>query len=301
MSRWNHILKKLCYPHLAIVVILSAISIWGLVYSFFVQGAIAILQYLSYFISAYTLTVICFRMPNIIHFFKVFKKENEYLQKWSADIHWRMNVSLYVSFVWNMSFAIFQLVLGLYHKSFWFYSMFIYYTMLGIMRLLLVKHTRKYKANEKFKSETIKYILCGWLLLVMNLALLVIVFFMVYFNRTFYHDMITAIVMATYTFLTFTFAIIGLVKYKKYKSPVYSSAKVIALIAGAVSILTLERTMLTTFGTGESLLFNQLMLSLTGVAVISFNIIMANLMIIKGNKQLRIIKLDSHLSYKKKN
>ena len=48
--------------------------------------------------------------------------------------------------------------------------------------------------------------------------------------------------MAAYTFLTFAFAIINLVKYKKYKSPVYMSAKLISLIAGAVSMLTLETT-----------------------------------------------------------
>ena len=301
MSKWGKLLKNIIYPHIVVVVILTATSILGLIYSFAFNNAIPFLQYLSYVISAYTLTIICFRMPKIIKFFKTFKQENKYMRKWFSDVHLRMNVSLYGSLIWNVAFAIFQLGLGFYHKSFWFYSMFAYYTMLGVMRFFLVKHTRKYKANEKLKTEIRKTILCGWLLILMNLTLAVIVFFMVYFDRTFYHHMVTTIVMATYTFLTFAFAIVDLVKYKKYKSPVYSSAKVIALIAGAVSILTLERTMLTTFGTGESLLFNQLMLSLTGVAVISFNIIMANLMIIKGNKQLRIIKLDSHLSYKKKN
>lgn len=99
--------------------------------------------------------------------------------------------------------------------------------------------------------------------------------------------MITTIAMALYTFITFTFGIINLVKYRKYKSPVYSSAKTISLIAGAVSILTLESTMLTTFGTTESLLFKQIMLLLTGVAVIGFAITMALLMIIKGKKLLK--------------
>ena len=70
----------------------------------------------------------------------------------------------------------------------------------------------------------------------------------------------------------------------------YSSAKTISLIAGAVSMLTLESTMLTTFGTTESPLFSQLMLSLTGVAVISFAITMAIIMIVKGNKQLKEYK-----------
>ena len=286
MSKWSKLLKAIIYPHIVVVVFLTATSILGLIYSFSIKNAIPFLQYLSYIVSAYTLSIICFRLPKIINYFKSLKKENKHLQRWFSDVHLRMNVSLYGSLIWNVAFAIFQLVLGVYHKSFWFYSMFAYYIMLGVMRFFLVKHTRKYKANEEAEIEVKKSILCGWLLIAMNLALGVIVFFIVYWNRTFYHHMITTIAMAAYTFFTFTFAIINLVRYKKYNSPVYSSAKTISLIAGAVSMLTLETTMLTTFGTTEGPLFNQIMLSCTGVAVIGFAITMAVLMIVKGKKQL---------------
>jgi len=155
------------------------------------------------------------------------------------------------------------------------------------MRFFLVKHTRKYKANEEATSEIKKFIICGYLLIAMNLALAIILFFMVYWNRTFYHDMITTIAMAAYTFLTFAFAIVNLVKYRKYESPVYSSAKIITLIAGAVSMLTLESTMLTTFGNSDSALTNRILLSLTGVAVIALAITLAIIMIYKGNKLLK--------------
>ena len=292
MSKWSKHLKTIIYPHIVVVVILTATSILGLIYSFSFNKAISFLQYLSYAISAYTLTIICFRMSKIIKFFKTFKQENKYMKKWFSDVHLRMNVSLYGSLIWNIAFAIFQLGLGFYHKSFWFYSLFAYYVMLGVMRFFLVKHTRKYKKNEEIEIETKKYIISGWLLLFMNLALAVIIFFMVYWHRTFYHHMISTIAMALYTFITFTFGIINLIKYRKYKSPVYSSAKIISLIAGAVSILTLERTMLTTFGTAENLLFNQIILSITGISVIGFAITMAIIMIIKGNKELKHIKID---------
>jgi hypothetical protein len=113
-----------------------------------------------------------------------------------------------------------------------------------------------------------------------------IVFFVVFLERTFNHHMITTIAIAAYTFFTFTFAIINLIRYRKYNSPVYSAAKIIALIAGCVSMFTLETTMLTTFGSNEAALFRPLMLSLTGVAVIGFAITMSIIMIIKGSKQL---------------
>ena len=278
---------KLLYPHLAVILILLPISIAFLVFSLIYLSPASTMGILSYLLSFYVLLVICFRVPRIIEFCKNLKQENKYLKKWFSDVHLRMNVSLYRSLIWNVAFAIFQLGLGFYHKSFWFYSMFAYYVMLGVMRFFLVKHTRKYKANEQEEIEIKKYIVSGWLLLFMNLTLAVIVFFMVYWNRTFHHHMIITIALAAYTFFTFTFAIIDLVRYRKYNSPVYSSAKIISLIAGAVSMLTLESTMLTTFGTNESPLFSQLMLSLTGTAVIGFAITIAIIMIVKGSKQLK--------------
>lgn len=294
---WKKIGLKLLYPHIAVIICLLPIAIAFLVLSLIFLGTESILSIFSYMLSFYVLLVICFRIPRMIEFFKTFKKENKYMKKWFSDVQLRMNVSLYGSLIWNVTFAIFQLGLGFYHKSFWFYSMFAYYVMLGIMRFFLVKHTRKYKANEEITIEFKKAILCGSLLITINLALSVIVVFMVYLNKTFYHHMITTIALAAYTFLTFTFAIINLVRYRKYKSPVYSSAKTISLIAGAVSILTLESTMLTTFGTNESPMFRQIMLSLTGIAVIGFAITMAIIMIVKNKKALNKLTQKKELYY----
>ena len=287
---WKKIGLALLYPHIVVIICLLPISVTLLVLSLVYLGTESIFAIISYLLAFYVLLVVCFRIPRIIKFLSIVKNENKYLKKWFSDVHLRMNVSLYASLIWNVAFGIFQLILGFYHKSFWFYSMCAYYVMLGVMRIYLVKHTRKYKAKEELYIETKKSIVCGWLLVAMNLALSLIVFFMVYWNRTFYHHMIITIALAGYTFFTFAFAIVNLVRYRKYKSPVYSSAKIISLIAGAVSMLTLETTMLTTFGTNESPLFSQIMLSLTGSAVIIFAITMAVIMIVKGNKQLKKLK-----------
>ena len=284
---WKKIGFNLLYPHVAVILILLPISVAFLVYSLICLISTSIIAIISYLLSFYVLLTICFRMPRIIVFFKNLKEQNKYINKWFSDVHLRMNVTLYGSLIWNIAFAIFQLGLGFYHKSFWFYSMFAYYILLGVIRFFLVKHTRKYKANEETVIEIKKSILWGWLLIIMNLALALIVFFMVYYNRTFYHHMIITIALAAYTFLTFTFAIIDIVKYRKYNSPVYSAAKTISLIAGAVSMLTLETTMLTTFGSEENPLFAPIMLFATGVAVMGFAITMSVIMIIRGNKKLK--------------
>ena len=121
----------------------------------------------------------------------------------------------------------------------------------------------------------------------MNLALSLLIFFMVYWNRTFIHHEITTIAMATYTFATFILAIINLVKYRKYNSPVYSASKIISLVAACVSMLTLTSTMLTTFGEADGILFRKTMLGALGSVISLFTITIAIYMIIRANRSLK--------------
>ena len=117
----------------------------------------------------------------------------------------------------------------------------------------------------------------------MNLALAVIIFFMVYFNKTSIHHEITTIVIATYTFGSLTIAITSFIRYKQFDSPVYNTIKSISLIAASVSMLTLTSTMLTTFGNSDEL-FRKLILSLVGGAVIILVMIIALKTIINSYK-----------------
>ena len=164
--------------------------------------------------------------------------------------------------------------------------MAIYYFLIALMRFYLVRHTRSYKPGEELEIELKKYRFCGWILLFMNISVTIIIFFMVYWNRTFIHHEITTIALAAYTFFTFTLAIVNLVKYRKYHSPIYTSIKSINLVVSCVSMITLETTMLTTFGGNDDPLFRTLILSLSGGAVAIFILIMAINIIIKANKEL---------------
>ena len=144
------------------------------------------------------------------------------------------------------------------------------------------------------REELLKYRACGAVFLVMNLALSLMIFFMVYWNRTFEHHEITTIAMAAYTFTSFTFAIINIIRYRKYQSPVYSASKAISLAAACVSMLTLEATMLTTWGKNEDLAFRTLMLALTGIAISLFIIAMAAYMIVQSTKKLKEYNTKKH-------
>jgi hypothetical protein len=161
------------------------------------------------------------------------------------------------------------------------------------MRFLLVRHTRKYAPGEKMQTELVKYRACGIVFLIMNLALALIIFFMVYWNRTFQHHMITAIAMAAYTFTSLTTAIINVIKYRKYNSPVFSASKAISFTAALVSMLTLESTMLTTFGDGTmTAIERKWMLGATGGAISLLIVATAIYMIAVGTKRLKELKTE---------
>ena len=140
-------------------------------------------------------------------------------------------------------------------------------------------------------DELIKYRACGIVFLIMNMALALMIFFMVYWNRTFEHHEITTITLAAYTFTSLTFAIINTVKYRKYNSPVYSASKATSLASACVSMLTLESTMLTTFGKETMRLTDRrILLGVSGGAISAFIIAMAIYMIVKGTNNIKLLR-----------
>jgi len=290
---WKKLGKALLYPKTVLMILLVPIAAALLVGSMAFVGTKSAIAYISYVLAAYTLTVWCMKIPNIIRFFKRFKVENKYAQKWLNDTRLRVNVSLYGSFAWNVLYGVFQLWLGIYHRTFWFSSLGAYYICLGAMRFFLLRHTKKYAPGERMRTELIKYRACGWVFLVMNLALALIVFFMIYWNRSFRHHMITTIAMAAYTFTSFSMAIVNVVKYKKYNSPVFSASKAISFAAACVSMLTLTATMLTTFSDGTmDVLTQKMMLGSVGIAVSGVVVTMAIYMIVQSTKKLKKINIE---------
>ena len=288
---WKRLGKALLFPHMAIMIILVPIATVFLVYSMVFLGTDSVIAIISYVLSAYTLTVWCFKIPYLIKFFKTFKNENKYARIWQDDTRLRVNVSLYGTLIYNTAYALLQLGMGFWHHTFWFYSLAGYYISLAVMRFFLVRHTSKHKPGEKMLDELIQYRACGIVFLIMNLALALIIFFMVYWNRTFHHHEITTITLAAYTFTSLTLAIINTVKYRKYNSPVYSASKAISLASACVSMLTLESTMLTTFGDGTmSLTGRRILLGISGGVISVFIIAMAIYMIVNGTKKIKLLR-----------
>ncbi|MBQ7779439.1 MAG: hypothetical protein IJ404_02995 [Clostridia bacterium] len=210
-----------------------------------------------------------------------------------SDASSRMKISLYGTLIFNAAYAALQLGMGLWHRSFWFISLSLYYVSLAVMRFFLLRHTNRYRPGEYIERELRKFRACGIVFLIMNFALSIMVFFMVYWNRTFIHHEITTIALASYTFTAFTLAIVNAVKHRKNESPVYLASRAITLTAACVSMLTLESTMLTTFGKETlSLTERRIFLGTSGGVILAFIISMAIYMIAGGTRSLKRFKAD---------
>lgn len=290
MKNFKRIINKLLFPHIVLVAVLAAISVIMLTYAFSYQKAKEAVKYVAYFISAYALVILCIRIPEFINRVKLLRQKNKYVNKYINDVYLRVKISLYLSLIMNAGYAVFQLGLGYFHRSVWFYSLAAYYLLLAIMRFFLLGRVRALNLGENRLSELKICRFCGMILLCMNLALAVIVFYITRQNKGFVHHSITTIAMATYTFTSFTLAIINAVKYRKYNSPVLSAAKAISLVAASVSMLTLQTAMLTVFGEENDPIFRLTMTSFTGSGVCFFVLATAIYIIVSSNAEIRQMK-----------
>lgn len=281
IGRW------LLFPAPALMMILVPFALGLLIYAAAACDSTDPVSIASYVLSFYALVIVCVRVPAILRRLKQFRQENRFVRRYLEDAGLRINLSLQLSFGFHTAYAAFQLCLGLWHHSVWFYSMAGYHLLLAGMRLLLVRYTKSHQPGEQQEIEWKKYRLCGVLLLLTTLALTVFCLYFIWKIRVFWHHEITTIAMAAYTFAALGMAIINAVRARRSGSPVWSAARNIALASAAVSMLTLENAMLTAFGQENSEIFHRIMLGATGAAVFLTVQGIAVYMIVNAGKNLK--------------
>lgn len=292
MEKVKRILHSILFPHPILLFLFVPAAAVLLIYAFIGSAVSPIVQYLSYFFSAYALTITCVRLPSLLAWARVLRHENKYFSHYFGNAALRVQLSLYGSLTLNIIYALMQLVLGLLNHSVWFYALSAYYFLLALMRFLLLKSARRNPIGTNLHSEYLNYRHCGIVLLFLNLALSVITLYIVKQNRGFSYHYIMTIAMAAHTFFTFTFAIVNVFRYQKYNSPIILAAKEITLAAALVSMLSLETAMLASFGTAEPPSFRRVVTACTGAVVCILTLSMAIYMIVHSTRQLKQHKME---------
>lgn len=290
MERWKKILLKLVLPPIAVAAVLIPLGFGLVICSVVFAQEYPILAYISYGLSAYSLVLLCFRLPRIIRFFRNFQQNNPFMQRYLSDAQYRVRISLYSALAINLLYAALQLGSGIYYHSVWFYALAGYYAILAVTRYFLLKETLKHRLGKDRFWEYLHYRFCGILLVLLNLALGIIITYIVVQNRGFAHNEIITIAMAAYTFFSVTMAVINLVKHRGNASPVLSAATVLSLVSALVSLLSLETAMLSAFGTEDDALFRQIITGATGFVVFVAVFTMAVYMIVHSTKEIKKLK-----------
>ncbi|MDO4318042.1 MAG: hypothetical protein Q4C48_07500 [Lachnospiraceae bacterium] len=289
MERCRKILHKLLFPGAAVCLLGVPVSAALLFYIFFYGHEDEPVAYAAYVLSAYVLIVVCARLPRLVKSGSALVHRNALFHRFLTDVAFRMHVSMYLSFTVNLLYAVMKLSLGVYYRSVWLESFGVYYTLLALMRFLLLRHAKRNAFGKELVSELRRYRICGILLLPMNLALCGVVILVVKQNQGFAYPGYLIYVMAMYAFYSSIVAVVNVVKYRKYNSPVMSAEKAVALATALVSMLSLETAMLAQFDDGSNgEHFRTWMTASTGGAVCAFILGMAVFMIARSTKRLQV-------------
>lgn len=274
-------IKKLAAPAVILQIALAAISSAALFYVFANNLDNSYFAYSAYVISAYTLIVLVLSSIRFIKKAKAAVYSHPFGKQYLTNLNFRGCVSLAAAFAVNTAYALFELVNAAINQSLWYGALGAYYLILAAARFVLLNSLYK-KADKTHQLKAA--LLCGRLLLGLNIALSLVTAQMVLNGKGYTYLGSLIFAAAFYAFYSVAAAIINLVRFRKLKSPALSASKVISIATALVSMLSLQTAMFSSFG-GE-FQFQRLMNGLTGGAVCTLLFFTALLMIIKIKKQL---------------
>ena len=214
------------------------------------------------------------------------KKERRGVES-SRIAQFKINLTLYGTFLYNSAYAIFTLCIGLWHRSSWYLSIAAYYILLAIMRFSLLYYSHSNKAGENLISELKRFKFCGALLLLMNTALTSLTFYHTIENRDFRHKGATAIALGLFTLSLFALSIINVIKYKKFNSPVLFAAKLISFVSALVSMLSLETAVISRYASTLSDKWQKIITGISAFTVLAIIAYIGAFMVVRGNKMIK--------------
>ena len=294
MRNWKELGKKILFPPIWIIAILTLLCTLSLV-NIFVKGwELTLIAYVSYVISFYTLLVLCIACWKVLPgYYKVTRNklhENKYIDRYMTDAVYKTNVGLNLSLGINLVYAIVNAISAYVYETNWFGIFAIYYIIIVLMRFLLVCYVRKNKIGENYLGELKRARVCSYILMMINLVLSGAILMMVFFNRGFQYQGFLIYVIALYTFYITITAIVDMVKYRKYNSPIMSVTKVIKMTTAMFSMLFLETAMLAQFGANTSEEAKRIMIMATGAGICVVVVSMAIYMIVQTSKEIKLVR-----------
>ena len=285
---------NLIFPPFWIVGLFTLLCVAGMMLVSINGFAFHPVYYVIYAISFYAVCILtAFLIKNGAALFKKVKKriyKTRYGSRFMTDIEFKTRVTLYSTLVINVLNVVLNIAYGFVYNTSWFFLLALYYATLTVMRFLLALFTRSNSLGKNMLGEWQHARVCAAILTLINLSLSGVVLMMMYQNKGFTYEGMLIYVMAAYSFYHITVAIVDFVKYRKYKSPVMNSIKMIKLAAALVSMLSLETAMLSSFGAEMDALEKRIFIAATGAGICVIVLGLSSYMIIKSTNEINRIK-----------
>lgn len=295
---WKKIGKKLLFPPVWVMALLTVLSAAALIAVFLKGWDATPIAYIVYVLAFYTLSVVTVFCAMVLP--KQYQQIRQKILKhplgnrYMTDKLFRTKISLNLSLGINLAYVAINVLSWYLYQSWWFVCLAVYYVILSVMRFLLVRYVRLNDIGANRYGELKRSLICSCVMLLLNFFLSGAVLMVVYQNRGFEYHGIMIYVMAMFTFYNATFAIIDLIKYRSFESPVMSTAKGISTAAALVSMLNLETAMFAEFGAEMAKEDQRLMIILTGAGISIAVIFMAIYMIVRCTKEIKKMRCSEN-------
>ena len=290
----NGFVKRLLFPPLAVILLLVAVSAAALIRIFLHGLEMTIPAYVCYVISFYTLCVSCvFCWKTLPRYWRSGRDRlyaNRYANRYLTDTAYKTHVNLYRALLIDLVYVGANAFSSYVYHTHWFALFAIYHGILAVMHFLLLRYMRGNALGSGRMGELRRARLCACILLTVNLSLSAAVLMMIYFRRGLEYPGVLIYAMALYTFYVTISALVELVRFRKYRSPILSMTKIIKTASALVSMLLLETAMLSRFGADMPYEHRQIMIMATGGGIAAAVIGMASYMIVRTTNEIRSLQ-----------
>lgn len=188
-----------------------------------------------------------------------------------------------VSLGCNCLYALYHGVLGLVHLSLWSLSLGAFYAILAVARFCALLSGRTRAGETATASGGFVMAVSGALLLLLSVVLAGVLAISLSQHIATAYDTVTMITIATYTFYKITAAVVNRVR-RPGTSALSRVIRNIRYAEVAASVLTLQRSMLASFGTPEETPADW-MNGLTGAAVCLFILSLGIYLMLNARKE----------------
>ena len=219
-----------------------------------------------------------------------------------TDLWFRAEASVHISTGVNLTYSMYQAMIGLTRHSAWFDALAIYYILLTATRVLMLHYIRH--EAEDGREELRRYRRCGIMMFVLTFFVLIIGLLLNNGNsapKSYPGHMV--FVVGAFTLYTLINSARNLWNYRKLESPLISASKSVNLAASLVSLYAFQAAVFAQFRTriraSVITLFN---VGTAGIACIvvgwmSLHIILRATRALNGKEDLYIVVDEAKTNY----